>query len=150
MNNKIKATTLVELLVYILISGIILLIIFEGFDLLKIQNVQVKQKIEGKNQKFQSYTLLEIVISKSDSMRRVGDSIFFYSRGEKTALLFKENALGILRIANRTDTLFHNVNKIRFRYNDKVFPFSDSLCIFFKIDSAISSRDASSLIYSIP
>jgi prepilin-type N-terminal cleavage/methylation domain-containing protein len=107
---NIKAFTLVELLIVMIIAGIILLSITEGFSMLQRLIVNKHSQITKNMDIYDAYYRLESVIYNSDSVAAEENShLIFYSNGIYRSTIYKDDIFLIINFANANDTVLQNI-----------------------------------------
>jgi prepilin-type N-terminal cleavage/methylation domain-containing protein len=117
MNNTvkdIKAFTLAELLVVMIIAGIIMLSIMEGFALVHRITSNKQSQITENMDIYDAYYHLENIVSNSDSVE-VDDNgnLIFYRDSNYQSSVYKENLFLIMNFAGINDTVLKNVSALR-------------------------------------
>ncbi|MDR1347622.1 MAG: type II secretion system GspH family protein [Prevotellaceae bacterium] len=110
----IKAFTLTELLVVMLIAGIIISGIMEGFSLVHRIILDRQAKITENMDVYDAYHHLENVITNSDSVAvDENNNLNFYRESDYQSSLYRENSFLTVKLANITDTVLKNVSSLK-------------------------------------
>ena len=117
MNNTvkdIKAFTLAELLVVMIIAGIIMLSIMEGFALIHRITFDKQSQITENMDIYDAYYRLENVISNADSVATDDNgNLVFYNDGNYHSAFYKENSILTVNFAGISDTVLQNISELR-------------------------------------
>ncbi|MDR2653239.1 MAG: prepilin-type N-terminal cleavage/methylation domain-containing protein [Prevotellaceae bacterium] len=117
MNNtgrNIKAFTLAELLVVMIIAGIIMLSIMEGFALIHRITFDKQTQITENMDIYDAYYHLENVISNSDSVATDDNgNLTFYNDSNYHSAIYKDNSCLIMNFAGISDTVLKNISELR-------------------------------------
>lgn len=112
---NIKASTIVELLVTMIVSSIVLLSIMDGVHIagkyLARQNNNVGANLDFYN----DYCLLEGLLFNADSVRELNKSIVVYGGGEIMAYLSIVDSSMVVETDNMVDTLLRQVTSFSIR-----------------------------------
>lgn len=112
----LRAFTLSELLIVMIISGIILFSAFEGISLIRRHTNRLSSQFNSGQDILTHYRLLEAIIARSDSLHTVADSLLLYRQGNKPLVLLHRGTSFIIAYPDfpeRADTLFREVSAIR-------------------------------------
>lgn len=128
-----KAFTLQELLVVMIITGVIFILVTDGFRLFgrftATSAVTMNRSIEMLN----NYSRLEALTTGCDTLYTIGDSVIDIKKGEELSCLWLTSAAGlVLRAGERADTLFTGVKWIRLYSSRPPATPSDTLKISVK------------------
>ena len=138
---KIRATSILELLVVIIISGILFLFLFEGLEILQKINHKSKTLIFERTNLMLSHQLMEGIMEQTDSIKKEEDYLKVFSNNG--IYLIKPQPNNIVYITNgKSDTIFENLLKFNFHQND-FNSHIDTLLI-----SIIENKDTIVLEYS--
>ena len=78
---RYKGTTLPEILIVIILSGILFLILFEGMNIVNRYNYMLKDRLIKKNELFYSHSTLELILEETDSIRKAKeDDILLFTK----------------------------------------------------------------------
>ncbi|MDR2293309.1 MAG: type II secretion system GspH family protein [Prevotellaceae bacterium] len=128
-NSHIKAFTLAELLVVLIIAGIIMLSIMEGFGLVRRITLDKQTQIAENMDIYDAYYHLENIINNSDSV--VADNngnLTFYADSDYRSLMYRENSFLLINFAGINDTVLKNISDLRLIKNDLSY-ISDTVSI---------------------
>jgi prepilin-type N-terminal cleavage/methylation domain-containing protein len=131
MNNtvKIKAFTLAELLVVMIIAGIIILSIMEGFALIHRITFNKQNQIIENMDIYDAYYHLESVIGNSDSVVTDDNgNLTFYNDSNYHSVIYKENSCLIMNFAGTNDTVLKNISELRLIKKEQTY-LSDTVAI---------------------
>lgn len=108
MNSKCSGSTLPEILIVIILSGILFLLLFEGMNILYKYNHILKNRLTAKNELFYSHSILELVMERTDSIRVSEEehTLLFYKAGEVKYTLSLYNEGFYVIYEELKDTLF--------------------------------------------
>ncbi len=113
-----KAFTLAETLVVMVISGIVLVGIIDGFMLFEKFRRRIAGNMVMSSAAMEEYFLLERLFHSSDSIAGSGRSMEFYKKGHKYITLEIEEPLIILKNADgKEDTLSLGLTAYRITYS---------------------------------
>ena len=123
---RYKGTTLPEILIVIILSGVLFLILFEGMNIVNRYNYMLKDRLIKKNELFYSHSTLELILEETDSIRKAkeDDILLFYTTGD-IRHSFKE----------LQDTIFINNLDWELRYIDEEKHEIDSIIVIVPIDN---------------
>lgn len=109
-SSRCKGTTLPEVLIVIIISGILFLLLFDGMNIVNKYNRILRNRLIAKNDLFYSHSTLELIMEETDSIRKATeeDLLLFYRTGEvRYTLLLKHEGFQVL-YKELHDTIFIN------------------------------------------
>jgi prepilin-type N-terminal cleavage/methylation domain-containing protein len=113
-NSHIKAFTLTELLVVMIIAGIIMLSIMEGFNLVYRITFNKQTQIVENMDIYDAYYHLENIINNSDSViAGYNDNLTFYTDNGYHSSMYKENNFLIISFAGINDTVLKNISELK-------------------------------------
>lgn len=147
INTKLRATTLPELLIVIILSGILFIFLFEGMNIVNKYNHMLCNRLLAKNELFYSHSTFEILMEETDSIRTIDeiDSLYFYKNGEVMRTLIFDSCGLCISYKELKDTLFsYNLSWELFA-NAEHHHEIDSIIIKVLIDN-----DTLTLKYSLP
>lgn len=132
MNSK-PAFTLAEMLVVMLISGIIVLSLFEGMNLVNRYGSFLTGRITSENGLLYGYQNLSLLFRLCDSLREEDAGLCFYRQDVRLAVVEQAGSLLICRQGEQADTLFRRMSGKRClrREPDRVLVDSLWLSIFY-------------------
>jgi hypothetical protein len=78
---KLRASTLTELLVVMILSGIVLLSVFDGLALFEKLLHRFSGRLDTSMARMEGFYRLESLFEGADSVRREGDAFLFYREG---------------------------------------------------------------------
>ena len=81
IEKKLKGTTMVELLVVMIVSGIIFLLLFDGLNLIQRYNRMLNTSLSEKSALLYSHQTMEILLNRADSVRKNDSELLFFSEG---------------------------------------------------------------------
>ncbi|MCM1722612.1 hypothetical protein [Bacteroides ovatus] len=135
--TRYKGTTLPEILIVIILSGLLFLILFEGMNIVNRYNSMLKDRLIKKNELFYSHSTLELIMEETDSIRKAkeDDILLFYKAGEiRNTILLKNEGFQVL-FKELQDTIFINNLDWEFRYIDEEKHEIDSIIVIVPIDN---------------
>lgn len=106
LRKRVKANTLVELLLTMIISGIIFLLVFDGVDIIKRFSHIVNNRISANQTVLYSHQFMEYLVENADSIIKRGDQLIFYREGLESDSVTIGDSFFILESHGVTDTLF--------------------------------------------
>ncbi|MDR1501465.1 MAG: hypothetical protein LBT43_03300 [Prevotella sp.] len=106
IRKKLKANTLVELLLTMIISGIIFLLVFDGVDIIKRFSYIVNNRISANQRMLYSHQFMEHLVENADSITRRGNKFLFYRESIVSDSVTIGDTFFILESSGMTDTLF--------------------------------------------
>lgn len=127
--KRVKASTLVELLFTMIISGVIFLLIFDGLDVIKRFSFIVNNRISTNQSVLYSHQFMEYLVENADSITRSGNKILYYQQGIACDSITIDDDFFILNSIGMTDTLFAGYIKYRTSSSIKRSNHVDSLFI---------------------
>lgn len=111
--GEMKAMTVPELLVVMIITGILVLALFEGMELVGKYVRQYDREIERSRKVFYDYRLLERWFAVSDSACYVERKLIFYQEGKERGRLEYRDSCWRMDWNGVEDTLFRGMEKIQ-------------------------------------
>lgn len=113
IQKKCRATTLPELLVVMILSGILFLLLFDGLDLITKYNRMLQNRLALKEELFYSHATLERFLEATDSARLSNENmILLYKAGEVRGTLFFDSCGLCLFFDGMKDTIFtHSIER---------------------------------------
>lgn len=106
IQKQLKASTLVELLLTMIISGIIFMLVFDGVDMIKKFSRTVNKRIVSSQAMLHSHGVLEYLMENADSVIERNNQFLFYRQGIASDTVAIDNSFFILESRGVTDTLF--------------------------------------------
>ncbi len=107
--GHLRASTLAELLVVMVVAGIVLVSVLDGLGLFNRVASSMADRI-GQSADFrESYHRLEHLVSSADSLTELEGRITAWRGGESAAVLYQRDSLLLALFARQTDTLFSGV-----------------------------------------
>lgn len=146
LGKRVKANTLVELLLTMIISGIIFLLVFDGVDTIKRFSHIVNNRVSASQTALYSHRFMEHLVENADSITKRGDKLLFYRESMVSDSVTIGDTFFILESRGKTDTLF--VGYLDYRtsslpgYTGRI----DSLFIH----CVVNTRDTIWLEYGLP
>lgn len=129
------ASTLVEVIIFMILSGIVFISVMDGLELQKYFCNKMSQRINDRIEQFSGYLRVADMIKSTDSLC-VSDrgEVALFRQDAIYACLFKLDSVLIIRKDTLIDTLLHNVCYVRvvpeLAYDGKV----DSLIVGLKAE----------------
>ncbi len=106
-SKRLGGTTIVELLVVMIVSGILFLLLFDGLRIVQQYGRILDRKLTHKSGLLYSHQVLEILLEKTDSIRRNGNELLFYTnRAVEAERMSIDSAYIVLYGEGFADTLF--------------------------------------------
>lgn len=110
----LRALTLTEVLVVMLIAGILFLSVMEGMWLFRRQTDSIVTRITRNLRFYEGYYRLEDIITSTDSIASIGgDRILCRKSPSENITLFLCDSVLIANYRNHTDTLFTRVERLQ-------------------------------------
>lgn len=109
-NSKFSGSTLPEILIVIILSGILFLLLFEGMNIINKYTLILKSRLIMKSDLFYSHSTLELIMEGTDSIRTSEEKhiLLFYKTGEiKYTLSLFDKGIQVL-YEDLKDTIFTN------------------------------------------
>ena len=142
---KLKGTTIVELLVVMIISGIVFLLIFDGLNLIQRYNGMLNTRLKEKSSLLYSHQTIETLINRSDSIRQDNYNLLLFSEGLNFGTLnIDSTCIVVFSEEGYRDTLFAGYLSLQMSQVEKHPNLIDSLCI-----TVLVNRDTVALDYGI-
>lgn len=144
-SKRCRGTTLPELLIIIILSGILFLLLFEGMNIINKYNRVLRNRLIAKNDLFYSHSTLESIMEDTDSIRKAEeDLLLFYRTGEiKYTLLPKQEGFQVL-YKELQDTIFINNVYWKLHFIDEKKNEIDSIFV-----TSIVDNDSLTLKYGL-
>lgn len=102
---RMKASTIIELLIVMIITGIVIGLTFEGVDIFRRYSRKITNEIVTRNDLLNQYLSLQTIIGKSDSLTLYKELVQLHRKGTVFGELSVEDSLLLLHFVNTTDTL---------------------------------------------
>ena len=106
------ASSLVEILIVIIVSGILFIALFDGVNLVRRYTNRLNKMLAAGNSLLDSYQQLDHLFLSCDSVT-ASTGIFCYKGGERLALVEHRDSLLVCTRSIGVDTLFREVEEIR-------------------------------------
>lgn len=114
MRKRLTASTLVEVLILMILSGIVFLSVMDGLGLLRRFLDRTSQRIAGHTEQYAGYFRTADLAGQSDSLlAEDARSVALYRRGAVHARIALTDSALIVRQGERTDTLLRGVVRLR-------------------------------------
>ncbi|BDF54523.1 MULTISPECIES: type II secretion system protein J [unclassified Butyricimonas] len=126
------ASTLVEMLIVIIVSGILFIALFDGVDLVRRYTNRLNKALAAGNSLLDSYQQLDHLFLSCDSVTASTGIFCFYKGGERLALVEHRDSLLVCTRSIGVDTLFRGVEEIRVVPVWDVYALVDSLGVRFR------------------
>ena len=129
------ASSLVEILIVIIVSGILFIALFDGVNLVRRYTNRLNKMLAAGNSLLDSYQQLDHLFLSCDSVTASTGIFCFYKGGERLALVEHRDSLLVCTRSIGVDTLFREVEEIwnipvlvdslgvRFRARGKLYYF---------------------------
>lgn len=132
-----KAFTLAETLVVMVISGIVLISVLDGFTLFEKFRCRISGDIVSSAGAMQDYFRLERLFQSSDSITGDMGRMDFFRGGRAQAAIIIDGSLLVLTTDGRKDTLTRDLTASRIIYNEKYPGRADSLVLEYDTVSVV-------------
>jgi hypothetical protein len=110
-NSKLRATTLAEVLVVMVVAGIVLLVATEGFALFRGYTAGLAERIAENSRFYDGYYRLEEMAAGADSITNDGRMVMLWRGGVGTGLALRDSML-VAFYGTANDTLMRGVGKL--------------------------------------
>ena len=107
------ASTLVEILIVIIVSGILFIALFDGVNLVRRYTNRLNKMLAAGNSLLDSYQQLDHLFLSCDSVTASTGIFCFYKGWERLALVEHRDSLLVCTRSIGVDTLFREVEEIR-------------------------------------
>mgnify|MGYP001442079180 FL=1 len=107
------ASTLVEMLIVIIVSGILFIALFDEVNLVRRYTNRLNKMLAAGNSLLDSYQQLDHLFLSCDSVTASTGIFCFYKGGERLALVEHRDSLLVCTRSIGVDTLFREVEEIR-------------------------------------
>lgn len=142
---QLTASTLVELLIVMIISGILFLLLFDSLDIVRRFGNKLTDKLHQQSNALYSHQIMEGLFERSDSIQRQDNELRFYRYGTIKAFLAVDSLHLLVRESERTDTLFDNLYTLKSHFIEEKSLLIDSLYVAITV-----GRDTIQLHYGLP
>lgn len=136
--RRTQGTTLPELLIVMILSGILFLLLFDGLNMINKYNRMLSNRLWLKNELLYSHSVFEQLMEDTDSIQgsKDDDKLFlFYKNGEVKRTLVLDSGGFSISYRELKDTIFiHNVGW-EMRYPDKHESLIDSIIVKAPVDN---------------
>ncbi|WP_148038946.1 hypothetical protein [Proteiniphilum sp. X52] len=146
LRKRIKASTLVELLLTMIISGIIFLLVFDGVDIIKRFSNIVNNRISANQTVLYSHRFMEHLVENADSIIKRGDQLLFYRESRVSDSVTIGATFFLLKSQRMTDTLFAGYIDC---HTSPLLENGDHIDSLF-INCVVNARDTVWLEYGLP
>lgn len=117
LQKKLRGVTLTEILVVMVLSGILFLLLFDGLSIINTYGQLVRGKLNDKLEMLNGHRTLDLLLAKTDSIRKEGNELLLFDSEMKTTRISVEhNRLIHYRDDGSTDTLFSRLIAIRLHF----------------------------------
>ena len=127
------ASTLVEMLIVIIVSGILFIALFDGVNLVRRYTNRLNKMLAAGNSLLDSYQQLDHLFLSCDSVTASTGIFCFYKGGERLALVEHRDSLLVCTRSIGVDTLFREVEEIRIVPVWNIPVLVDSLGVRFRV-----------------
>ena len=107
------ASSLVEILIVIIVSGILFIALFDGVNLVRRYTNRLNKMLAAGNSLLDSHQQLDHLFLSCDSVTASTGIFCFYKGGERLALVEHRDSLLVCTRSIGVDTLFREVEEIR-------------------------------------
>jgi hypothetical protein len=141
----LSGTTLVELLVVMIVSGILFLLVFDGLNIVERYGRILNGKLSEKSGLLYSHQLLETLLERTDSVRKNEHELLLYNGGIPFEKMRVDSSRSLLYTESYTDPLFTGLVDL------KLHPLSEESALIDSFYLSISiGRDTITLDYGLP
>lgn len=107
--GMLRAFTLAEMLVVMIISGIIFIALFEGVGLIKRYNIRMEGQIREGNSLFEGFRCLDVLFRECDSVCGESSRFVFFREEREWVVVERMDSLLVCSRGESRDTLFRSV-----------------------------------------
>ncbi|MCL2562128.1 MAG: hypothetical protein FWE10_07430 [Rikenellaceae bacterium] len=111
--RRVRAMTLAEVLVMMIVAGVVFLAVMDGFGLLRRHAMKVAGRITENSSFYEGYYRLEELVANADSITRNDSGAIFWRGGAQAAGVALIDSMLIARYAAVSDTLMRRVEMLR-------------------------------------
>lgn len=131
MRKRLKANTLVELLLTMILSGIIFLLVFDGVAIIKEFSNTVSQRIEAGQAMLYGHQLMEHLVENADSIVKKDNMLLFYKGGVAANSVTASDSSLVLETKGASSTLFEGFIDYRVSSAPERTNHVDSIFIYY-------------------
>lgn len=132
IRKKKLGYTIVELLVVMIISGIVILLVFEGISTLNKYNDKISYQIKETIILSRNIQILKNITQNTDSLNVDNGNILLLKKGECPYLLTRKNKYLLLVFKDKIDTLFDKILDLNVTREENELYTVDLLSILLK------------------
>lgn len=136
MKSELRASTLVELLVTMIVAGITILAVMDGLNLIARLHTERTRRLHSFGERIEGLYRLDELIEYADSLVRGEYEVAEIWEDGRRKGLFSCDSLLICRIENFSDTLLHEIAGIRMSADSLFVDISDTLTLSFPMPVA--------------
>lgn len=145
IKKRFRGTTLVEILVVMIISGIVFLLLFDGLNIINQYSHLVNRKINQKLDLLYGHQNLELILEQTDSMQMENGQLLLYGTNKLSFLTIDSAAIVLLDEDRNADTLFNNITDVHIHSLTDNKSLVDSIYL-----SVAINNDTIQLKYGLP
>ncbi len=145
LTKTFSGTTLTELLVVMIISGILFLLLFDGLNIITKYGHLLNKQLYQKSELLNAHQTLETILETTDSIRKNENELLLFNAGRNFGQLIVETPRIILyKEKEHVDTLFTNITNIRYHFISQGSFLLDSIYLYI-----VLKRDTIELNYAL-
>lgn len=145
IKKRFKGTTLVEILVVMIVSGIVFLLLFDGLNIINQYSHLVNRKINQKLDLLYGHQNLELILEQTDSIQMENGQLLLYGTNKLSFLTIDSTAIVLLDEDRNADTLFNNITDVHIHSLTDNKSLVDSIYL-----SVAINNDTIQLKYGLP
>lgn len=133
MKSELRASTLVELLVTMIVAGITVLAVMDGLNLIARLRTERTRRLRSFGERIEGFYRLDELIEYADSLVRgeYGEAEIW--KDGRRMELFSCDSMLIFRVGDFSDTLLHEIAGMRMSADSLFVDISDTLALSFPI-----------------
>lgn len=145
-DRRLKANTLVELLLTMIISGIIFMLVFDGVEMIKKFSNIVNKRLTVNQTFLYNHQIMEHLMENADSVVVRNNQFLFYRRGVVSDTVMIDDSFFMLNSSGVMDTLYAGYIDYRITPSMDNANHIDSLFIY----CVVNVKDSVWLAYGLP
>lgn len=136
MKSELRASTLVELLVTMIVAGITVLAVMDGLNIIAKLHTERTRRLRGFGERIEGFYRLDELIEYADSLVRGEYGTAEIWKGGRRMELFSCDSMLIFRVGDFSDTLLHEIAGMRMSADSLFVDISDTLTLSFPMPVA--------------
>lgn len=146
LTSRFKASTITELLLTMIISGVIFLLVFDGVEIIKRFSHMVNNRIKVNHNALYSHQTMEYLVENADSITLRSNNLVFYRNNSRIDSVIVDESSFKLKSSAMPDILFEGYLGYRVTSVEGQTELIDSIFINY----IVNARDTIWLEYSLP